>query len=168
MRTSIHGMSALLHNPVTTNKVITMNKSIVLFALLVMPAIPACLMAQSKPGGPPFAGKKSMTCEEALVQAPKDDADLVPLAKNLGDAGSKLKKSPKNAAVQKAYVESAFKYGDTLMHLPQGKLTPPVQYRAALALFRKALAVDPKHKGSLAEKKAIDDIYSGMPGGIPK
>jgi hypothetical protein len=54
------------------------------------------------------------------------------------------------------------------MHLPQGKLTPPVQYRAALALFRRVLAVDPKHQGSLAEKKTIDDIYIGMPGGIPK
>ena len=42
------------------------------------------------------------------------------------------------------------------------------QYRAALALYRKALAVDPKHKPSLDEKQKIDDIYKGMPGGIPK
>ena len=145
-----------------------MNKSIVLFALLVIPAVPVCSIAQAKPGAPPIAGNKALTCEEALKQAPKDDGDLTPLAKELADASIKLKKSPKNSAVQKAYVDSAVKYGDTLMHLAQGKLTPPVQYRAALALFRKALAVDPKHKGSLAEKKAIDDIYSGMPGGIPK
>lgn len=124
--------------------------------------------AQTHPGAPPFAGKKSMTCDEALKQAPKDDADLVPLAKGLSEAEGKLKKSPKSSAVQKTYVEAAFKYGDALMHLPQGKLTPPVQYRAALALFRKVLAVDPKHKGSLEEKKTIDDIYQGMPGGIPK
>ncbi len=122
---------------------------------------------QGKPGGPPPASKK-MTCAEALKQAPKDDPELAPMVKDLAAAEIKLKKTPKIAAVQKAYVDSAFKYGDALMHLPQGKLTPPVQYRAALALFRKALAVNPKHQGSLDEKKAIDDIYRNMPGGIPK
>jgi|HubBroStandDraft_4_1064222.scaffolds.fasta_scaffold178961_2 hypothetical protein len=154
-----------MHNLIITIKVITVNKSTLLFAVLALSAVPLITSAQ---GAPPFAGKKAMTCEEALIQAPKDDAELTPLAKGLADASVKLKKSPKDANVKKAYVDSAFKYGDALMHLPQGKLTPPVQYRAALALFRKALAVDPKHKGSLAEKKAIDDIYSGMPGGIPK
>ncbi len=147
-----------------------MNKSISIafVAVLCFPALPVCTMAQTKPGAPPFANKKPLTCEAALKQAPKDDPELIPLAKSLADSDAKLKKSPKNPAVKKAYVDSAYKYGDTLMHLAQGKLTPPVQYRAALALFRKALAVDPKHQGSLAEKKAIDDIYAGMPGGIPK
>ena|SRR5579862_7590190 len=145
-----------------------MKRSLILLGLITMCAAPAASHAQGPAGSPPFAGKKSMTCEEALKQAPKDDAELAPLAKSLAASEAKLKKSPKNASTQKEYVDTAFKYGDALMHLPQGKLTPPVQYRAALALFRKALAVDPKHKGSLAEKATIDDIYKGMPGGIPK
>jgi|GEM_PF-2461820 len=146
-----------------------MSRSLALFGLIALITAPvlAPVAAGAQGGAPPFAGKK-ITCEDALKQAPKDDPDLVPLAKSLADADAKLKKSPKNPAAQKVYVDSAFKYGDALMHLAQGKLTPPVQYRAALALFRKALAVDPKHKGSLSEKQAIDDIYRGMPGGIPK
>ena len=145
-------MSAITHDHIISNKVIPMNKSVALFAMLLIPAVPVCASAQAKPGAPPFAAKKSMTCEEALKQAPKDDADLAPLAKGLTDASAKLKKSPKNAAVKKAYVDSAFKYGDALMHLPSGRLTPPVQYRAAFGLFGNALAVDPIYQGSLAEK----------------
>lgn len=146
-----------------------MKKFLAAFALLAVITTPGvvALRAEAQGGAPPFAGKK-ITCDEALKQAPIDDKELVPLAKTLAGTEEKLKKSPKDAAVQKAYVDAAFKYGDALMHLPQGKLTPPVQYRAALALFRKALAVNPKHQGSLAEKKSIEDIYSGMPGGIPK
>jgi hypothetical protein len=145
-----------------------MNKYLILFALVTMPAVPACVTAQAKPGSPPVVNKKAMTCEQALAQAPKDDAELVPMSKTLASASANLKKSPKNPAVRKAYVDSTFKYGDTLMKLPKGRLSAPVQYRAALALFRRVLAIDPKHQGSLAEKKTIDDIYAGMPGGIPK
>lgn len=136
-------------------------------AAVLLTTISVGAFAQAGNGAPPYAGKK-MSCEDALKQAPKDDKDLAPLAKSLADAEAKYKKSPKNAASQKAYVDAAYKYGDALMHLPQGKLTPPVQYRAALALFRRGLSVEPKHAGCLAEKKAIDDIYAGMPGGIPK
>lgn len=139
------------------------------FAVLALLALPLGAQAQPPAGGaPPFAGKKSMTTEEALKQAPKDDPDLAPLAKAFDAAAAKLKKEPKKPEVKKAYVDAGYKYAHTLMTLPQGKLTPPVQYRAALALYRKVLAVDPKHAPSLAEKKQIDDIYAGMPGGIPK
>jgi hypothetical protein len=51
--------------------------------------------------------------------------------------------------------------------MDRGKLTPPVQYRAALALYRKAIAVDPKHKPSLAAKKQIEDVYKSMGMPIP-
>jgi hypothetical protein len=140
-----------------------MNRLFTLIALSLVAGVAPLVLAQTKPGGP----SNKMTCEEALKQAPIADKDLVPLAKTFNDADAKLKKTPKNAAAQKVYVDTGFKYGDTLMHLPNGKLTPAIQYRAALALFRRVLAVNPKHSGSLAEKKAIDDIYAGM-GGIPK
>src|ERR1700722_1005377 len=102
-----------------------MKRSLALFSLLALCAVSVSSLAQGQPGSPPFAGKKSMTCEEALKQAPKDDAELAPLAKSLATCEVKYKKSPKNAAAQKEYVDAAFKYGDALMHLPQGKLTPP-------------------------------------------
>lgn len=140
-----------------------------ILTLLALLALPLGAQAQQgAPGAPPFAGANKMTTEEALKQAPKLDKALVPLDKAFSDAQAKLKKKPKDAKVKQAYVDTAYKYAHTLMTLPQGTLRPPVQYRAALALYRKILAVDPKHKPSLDEKKQIDDIYRGMPGGIPK
>jgi len=137
-----------------------------LAALTLALALPFSAKAQG--GAPPFAGAKSMTTAQALAEAPKDDPTLAPLAKAFTAAEAALKKSPKDAKAKKAYVEAAYKYGKTAEDNASGKLSRPVQYRAALALYRKALAVDPKHQPSLDEKKKIDDIYKGMPGGIPK
>lgn len=131
-------------------------------------ALPLSVSVKAQGGAPPFAGAKSMTTEAALKQAPKDDPGLAPLDKAFTAAAAALKKSPKDAKAKKAYVDAAYKYGKTCEDNASGKLSRPVQYRAALALYRKALAVDPKHKLSLDEKKKIDDIYASMPGGIPK
>ena len=109
-----------------------------------------------------------MTTEEALKQAPKDDPDLAPLAKTFDAAAVKLKKTPKDEKIKKAYVDAGYTYAHALMTIDRGKMRPAVQYRAALALYRKVLAVNPKHQASLDEKKSIDDIYASMPGGIPK
>ena len=146
-----------------------MRISLVTFvALATVMAMPMGVEAQGgKPPIAPFAGAKKMTTEEALKEAPKLDKTLVPLAKAFSTAAAQLKAKPKDAAVKKAYVEAAYKYGHTMM-IGQGKLPPPVQYRASLALYRKALAVDPKHKGCLEDKKMIEDIYQTMPGGVPK
>lgn len=133
---------------------------IILLALAL--AVPFGVQAQNAP----FAGGKKMTVAEALKAAPGTDPTLVPFEKEFKAAETKLKKSPKDAKVKKAYVDAAFKYGHEAME--KGQSSPRVMYRAALALYRKALAVDPKHKPSLAEKKLIEDIYSTMPGGIPK
>jgi hypothetical protein len=135
---------------------------------LVALALALPLSVQAQGGAPPFAGAKAMTTESALKQAPKDDPSLVPLDKAFYAAAAALKKSPKDPKVKKAYVEAAYKYGKTAEDNASGKLPRPVQYRTALALYRKALAVDPKHKPSLDEKQKIDDIYKSMPGGIPK
>jgi hypothetical protein len=143
-------------------------KTRVLGLAMVALALALPLGVQAQGGAPPFAGAKSMTTDAALKQAPKDDPGLAPLDKAFYAAAAALKKSPKDAKVKKAYVETAFKYGKTCEDNASGKLSRPVQYRAALALYRKALAVDPKHKPSLDEKQKIDDIYKTMPGGVPK
>ncbi|HLK57797.1 MAG TPA: hypothetical protein VKU00_14620 [Chthonomonadaceae bacterium] len=138
-------------------------------AVSLLLALPLCVQAQNKPASPPTKppASNAMTCDEALKQAPKDDTSLAPLDKTFKDSEAQLKKSPKDEKVKKTYVEAAYKYGHTVM-LDQGKLRPAVQYRAALALYRKALAVDPKHKPSLDDKKTIEDIYTSMHMSIPK
>lgn len=139
--------------------------------LTTLLALPFAAPAQNKggppvQGGAPFAGAARMTTEEALKQAPKINKDLVKLEKAMNDAQAKMKKKPKDAALKKAYVEATYKYANTAMTDPN--LPPAVKYRAALALYRRALKVDPKHKQSLAEKKQIEDIYESMGRPIPQ
>lgn len=108
-----------------------------------------------------------MSCDQALKQAPKDDPSLVPLDKAYNAADAKLKKSPKDAKLKKAYVDAAYKYGHQVTY-GNVKLSPPVKYRAGLALYRKVVAVDPKNGPALKEKKTIEDIYGQMGMPIPK
>lgn len=151
-----------------------------ILATTVMMALPLGALAQpapnqrpmtgmQRPGGgkAPYAGAAKMSTEQALLQAPKMDPGLAPLDKEFKAAQANLKKHPKDAKAKKAYVETAYKYGHTTM-MDQGKLPPPIQYRAALALYRKALAVDPKHKPSLDDKNLIERIYAQMGMPIPK
>lgn len=128
-------------------------------------SVPATTLAQGNPAAP-FAGGKTVTLAEAVKMAPQEDKTLAPLAKAADAAEAKLKKSPKDAAAKKAYVEAAYKFGYGAEY--SSVLGAKVKYRAALAMYRKALAVDPKHEPSLKEKKQIDDIYKNMPGGVPK
>ncbi len=141
-------------------------KQLVLFAAVLL--VPINSGAQVHGAAPFAAPRKKMTVAEAMKKAPELDKALVPFGKKLADAEVKLKKNPKDEKLKKGVVEAAYGYGHELMTLQQGTLPPPIQYRAALGYYRKALAVDPKHAPSLKEKKMIDDIYSGMPGGIPK
>ncbi|MCW3098583.1 MAG: hypothetical protein JWL77_4201 [Chthonomonadaceae bacterium] len=143
-------------------------KTRVLGLAMVALALALPLAVQAQGGAPPFAGAKRLTTEAALIQAPKDDPSLLPLQKAYFAAGAALKKSNADPKAKKAYVEAAYKYGKTCEDNASGKLSRPVQYRAALALYRKALAIDPKHKPSLEEKQKIEDIYKSMPGGVPK
>ena len=117
----------------------TLKAAIVGAALL---ALPAAILAQ--PPNAPFAAQAKMTCAQALVAAPKEDPGLAPLAKTFDAAAAKLKKSPKDAKAKKAYVESGAKYEQTIVN-GAVKLSPPMKYRAGLALCRMVLAVDPKN-----------------------
>jgi tetratricopeptide (TPR) repeat protein len=130
--------------------------------------LPLGALAQGKPPimQPPFAKGPKLTTEQALKEAPKTDPSLKDLDKAFKDAEGKLKKKPKDAKLKKAYVEACYKYGHQAML--NGNKSPKVLYRAALALFRRGLKVDPKHQPSLDDKKTIEDIYQSMPGGVPK
>lgn len=128
--------------------------------------LPMGVFAQGGQMNAPFAGASKMTTEEAVKQAPKMSKALAPLEKAMNDAQAKWKKTPKDAKLKKAYVEATYKYARAAKL--DADLPPPVKYRAALALYRKALAVDPKHKASLEEKKEIEDIYKQMGRPIPK
>lgn len=136
----------------------------VLVALLL--AMPFTALAQGAPGQPPFAKGPKITTEQALKEAPKADSTLAPLDKAFKAAEAKLKKSPKDAKAKKAYVDACYKYGHQAM--ANGSKSPKILYRASLALYRRALKVDPKHQPSLDDKKLIEDIYQSMPGGVPK
>lgn len=138
------------------------------FGPAVLAAVLALPLGVQAQGGAPYASGKKVTTTEALKEAPKDDPSLMPLQKSLDAADANLKKHPKDAKAKKVYVDTAFKYGKTIEDNASNKLSKPVQYRAALALYRKALEVDPKHEPSLKEKQQIEQIYSSMPGGIPK
>jgi hypothetical protein len=143
--------------------------SVALGAAVLIGAMPLA-MAQKKgtaPHGAPYAAGPNLTTEQALKKVPSLDKSLIPLEKAMDAAHAKLKHSPKDPAAKKAYVEATYKYGHTVM-MDRGKLPPKIQYRAALALYRHALAVDPHHQPSLTDKKLIEDIYRTMPGGIPK
>lgn len=139
-------------------------------AILLTLSLPCSLNAQQKPvtipgHAPPFAGKP-MTSEEALKQVTKLAPEYKPLEQAMNEAKAKYKKHPKDAKLKTAYVDATYKYGHTVMQA--GQKQPRVMYRASLALYRRALAVDPKHKPSLEDKKTIEDIYKSMGMPIPK
>lgn len=140
------------------------NMRLALIALLVALASGTVAQPQGM-GAAPFAGGKRMTTEEALKEVTRLDKSFVPMEKAFQAEEAKLKKSPKDPKVRKSYVEAAYRYGHAVMMARGGKLPPSVMYRAALALYRKALAVDPKHQPSLNDKKMIEDIYRSM--GMP-
>lgn len=146
-----------------------MKRSVLSIALLAVCGLTGVSLssAQAQGGPPPFAGAAKITIAEAMRQAPKADPALVPYEKKMLAAEAQLKKNPKNPAAKKAYVEAAYAYGHATM-LDRGKLTPPVQYRAALGLYNKALAVDPGHKPSRSDKELIEGIYKQMGMPVPK
>lgn len=122
-----------------------------------------------KPGaaGAPFAGGASLSPDEALKSVSKMDTALAPLEKAMQSAEKTLKSKPADAKAKTDYVEATYKFGHAIM-TDQGKLPPRVMYRAALAAYRKALAVDPAHQPSLDDKKLIEQIYQQMGMPIPK
>lgn len=111
--------------------------------------------------------EKKPTLSQALAEAPVDDPSLKPLAQKYAQAEAALKAHPNDPNVKKAYVNAAYNYAHAIEYVSD-KLEPMIKYRAALLLYRKALAVDPTNAPSEREKDQIEAIYRTMPGGIPQ
>ncbi|MDE2127964.1 MAG: hypothetical protein KGJ62_15390 [Armatimonadetes bacterium] len=141
----------------------------VILAAALVPAVCGAQTHKSKPPKRPNpAGKyEKVTTAQALVEAPKLDKSLLPMQKKYNAALAKLHRKPKDKAVRTAFSTEAYTYGHTIM-LDRGKLPPPIQYRAALALFRTALVANPSNKPAKQDKDLIESIYKSMGMGIPK
>lgn len=96
----------------------------------------------------------------------KEKAKLASLTQTYTASKAAYKKKPKDAKVKKTYVSSTVALGTATMNA--GSLRPQVKYAGALRLYREALAIDPKNKEALANKKMIEDIYQSMGRPIPK
>ena len=118
-------------------------------------------------GTKPAPGGTKITVEEALAGVPKSDPKYKDFAKRLAEAEATLKEKPDDADAKKAFVEVAYEYGHDVM-AGTNELTPAVKYRAALALYRRALKVDAAHQPSLDDLKSIEDVYTQMGRPIPQ
>ena len=121
---------------------------------------------------PPMMGggggaSTKMTAEEALASLPKAEPKYVEVQKKQDQSEAALKAKSTDATTKKAYVEQTYNYAHEVM-TGQNALSPTTKYRAALALYRRVLKVDPTHAPSLEEKKRIDDIYVQMSRPIPE
>lgn len=85
---------------------------------------------------------------------------------NLKSAEAQYKKTPKNVAKKNVYAEALAQLGRSTM-LDQG-IPPAKRYPEALTLYRRALALNPKNKIALADKKQIEDVYKQMGRPVPK
>ena len=120
-----------------------------------------------QPPNAPFAGQAKMTCAQALKETPKNSPELTQLAKAFDAEAAKIKKSPKDARVKKAYVDAGVKYEQKIVR-GTTKLSSPVKYRAGLALCRLVLAVDPKNPECKRDMDEIVGIYKSMNKPVPE
>ncbi|HLJ56837.1 MAG TPA: hypothetical protein VKT77_17490 [Chthonomonadaceae bacterium] len=115
----------------------------------------------------PFSAQTKMTCAMALSQVPIYDKDLTKMAKDYNAQQAKLKKSPKDAKVKKEYVDNAVKF-EQRIYIGANKLKPAVKYRAALALCREVLKVDPKNEQCRKDMDQMVAIYKQMNRPVPQ
>ena len=132
----------------------------------VLSILPFGALAQG-PVVAPFAAQAKMTCAQALSQVSKDDPELAKMAKGFDAEGVRLKKSPRDLKVKKAYVDSGVKYEQKIVR-GANKLNPAVKYRAGLALCRLVLAVDPKNIECKKDMGEIVGIYKNMGRPVPQ
>lgn len=104
----------------------------------------------------------------AVVSAAQASAHKAPKynEKQLAALEAKLKKNPRDAKLKQTVAEANFQVGHEMMVNPE--LPPRVKYPGALKHFRRALALNPKHKQAAGEKKMIEDIYHQMGRPIPQ
>ncbi len=117
---------------------------------LLVPAVGARAAEAAKPAAKPAAAKAAAKYDEAKLKALE----------------AKLAKSPKDAKLKTEVAEANYQVGHAMMLNPN--LPPRQKYRGALKLFRRSLELNPKHVGSAADKKQIEDVYKGMGMPIPE
>lgn len=110
------------------------------------------------PEGPAVEPEKPKTTTPTLTVAQAKT--------NLKTAEAQYKKAPKDAARKRAYAEALAQLGRSTM-LDQS-IPPRTRYPEALRLDRRALALDPKNKVALEDKKTIEGVYKQMGRPIPK
>src|SRR5205823_10044322 len=98
-------------------------------------------------------------------------ASLDPAVKNAESGAEglekKLKAKPSDSKLKMATAEAWYKAGFACEYSKKS-LPAKARYRTALKHYRRALALNPNHAGAKKEKDQIEQIYRGMPGGIPK
>jgi hypothetical protein len=122
-------------------------------AILTLSSLPATAQ-----GNAPFAGGG-----KADVKDPAAEKLAAEAAKLEKQSKAKPKDAKLKLKVGEAYYKAAF-----AQEYSKAGLTAKARYRVALKLYRSALVYDPNHKEAALEKKKIEDVYRGMPGGIPK
>jgi hypothetical protein len=86
--------------------------------------------------------------------------------KKLAELEEKFKAASTDKKLKAEVVEAAYQAGHSMMLNPD--LPPRTKYRGALKHLRRALALDPDHKGANADKKQIEDVYAIMGRPIPE
>jgi hypothetical protein len=79
---------------------------------------------------------------------------------------AKLAKSPKDAKLKSEVAEANYQVGYQMEY--NSSLSPREKYRGALAKYRRALALNPKHAKAAKEKDQIEAIYKQMGMPVPK
>jgi hypothetical protein len=117
----------------------------------------------------PFAGGKAapMSSEEALTKVVPMDPGLAPLEAAMKAAEAQMKAKPGDPKLKVAYADATYKFGHAVM-TDQNVTNQRIKYRAALALYRRALAVDPAHRPSMDDKELIEAIYKQMGMSVPE
>ena len=133
----------------------------------ILTAVAAAVLSTGVVAGPVLAqGNAPFAPHAGAGQATVDPA-AVKLVKKAEGLEKQLKSKPKDAKLKAQTAESWYQAGYAQEYSKAG-LSPRLRYRGALGYYRRALALNPGHKKAAAELKQIEDIYRGMPGGIPK
>ena len=137
-----------------------MNRLIVAAAAAALAVIGAGAEAQKpkQPMKPPFAGGAGKDVQQT-------DPEVVKLEAAAAKAEKAAKAKPKDSKLKDQAADAYYKAGYACEY--SKVLAPRPKYRGALKLYRKALALNPKHAKAAAEKKQIEDIYKQMGMPIP-
>ena len=136
-----------------------MNRLIVVGILSIVATTGAFAQKPRQGGKPgPYAAGANANVKDPKVEKLKAEAAKL---------DAQLKKKPKDGKLRERTAEAYYQAGYACEY-SKAALMPRPRYYGALVLYRKCLALNPNHTKAAFEKKQIEGIYRGMPGGIPK